>query len=140
MCWHGTLKKVKVINTDQSYNCVLVDACIADEIQLLNDKGVITLGCCCGHGKAGQIVEYQNAFGDWKTHNDAPMTLLKGESVKLSKNLGYKPYPYYYADGEQNGVWQMQLKTGCVTLQECEEWNKQNNIPFNKGDVRAGSL
>lgn len=40
-----------------------VDACIADEIQDLNVKGVVTLNCCCDHGKAGQIVEYENSQG-----------------------------------------------------------------------------
>ncbi|MGD7046962.1 hypothetical protein ACQCU9_01930 [Rossellomorea marisflavi] len=30
---------------------VPVDECIADEIQRLNDSGVITYGCCCGHGE-----------------------------------------------------------------------------------------
>lgn len=30
---------------------VRVDACLKEIIQELNDKGIITLGCCCGHGK-----------------------------------------------------------------------------------------
>ncbi|SFL39181.1 hypothetical protein SAMN04487943_101316 [Gracilibacillus orientalis] len=128
MCWHGTYKKVKVINPDQSENVVAVDACIADEIQLLNKNRIITLGCCCGHGKAGQIVEYKNAFGNWKTYHSPPITLIKEESVEKSKKAGYKPYPYHYVDGKQNGVWQMQLKTGCVTFQECEEWHRLNEI------------
>ncbi|MFD2637705.1 hypothetical protein [Piscibacillus salipiscarius] len=126
MCLHGVYKKVKVINPDQTNNIVNVDACIADEIQKLNNQGVITLGCCCGHGKAGQIVEYENKFGKWKTHHDPPITLIKEKSVELAINLGYKPYPYFYADGENGGVWQMQLKTGCITMQECEEWHRDN--------------
>lgn len=39
------------------YNCrddykyqVSVDACLANEIQCLWSNGVITNGCCCGHG------------------------------------------------------------------------------------------
>lgn len=28
-----------------------VDACIAPLVQMLNDYGIETLGCCCGHGK-----------------------------------------------------------------------------------------
>jgi len=28
-----------------------VDACIASIVQALNDAGVYTSGCCCGHGK-----------------------------------------------------------------------------------------
>lgn len=33
-----------------------VDSCIADIVQALNDAGLYTASCCCGHGKAdGQI-------------------------------------------------------------------------------------
>ena len=28
---------------------VCIDPCIMDEIQSLWDKGILTLGCCCGH-------------------------------------------------------------------------------------------
>lgn len=121
MCYHGTLEYVKVINSDKP---VVVDACIADEIRELNEKGVITLGCCCGHGRAGQIVEYENGFGKWKTYYDPPKALISVDSVSLAKSLGYMPFPYYYADGEYSVVWQMYLKTGCVTEEDCEEWRK----------------
>lgn len=30
---------------------VYVDKCLLDEIKSLIDFGVVTLGCCCGHGK-----------------------------------------------------------------------------------------
>ena len=105
-----------------------MDACIADEIMELNQKGVITLGCCCGHGKAGQPYVIENGFGIWKGYHDPPSTLISEESVELAKQLGYRPFPYYYADGEHNGVWQMYLKTGCMTEDEVEEWHKKNNI------------
>lgn len=32
---------------------ISIDACIADVIQHLWDKGIVTRGCCCGHG--GQL-------------------------------------------------------------------------------------
>jgi len=35
---------------------VPVDYCIAPLIQMLNDYGVKTLGCCCGHGKGWGMV------------------------------------------------------------------------------------
>lgn len=114
MCKHGTYKTVDIINK-QNKKQVVVDACIADEIQELNNNGIITLGCCCGHGEAGKIVEYENAFGKWKEHGQPPMTLVSEDSVELAKELGYRPFPYYYADGDNNGVWQMYLKTGDVT-------------------------
>jgi hypothetical protein len=116
MCKYGTYKNVSVINPNQNKKVVVVDACIADEIQELNDKGVITLGCCCGHGKAGEITEWVNAFGKWKSHQSPPNTLIDEASVNSAIELGYKPFPYYYADGEQNGVWQMHLKTGDIKL------------------------
>lgn len=28
----------------------MVDACIADYVQKMNDLGIETVGCCCGHG------------------------------------------------------------------------------------------
>ena len=30
---------------------ICVDKCIADEVQSLWDKGITTVGCCCGHNK-----------------------------------------------------------------------------------------
>ena len=30
---------------------VSVDKCLVDEIKYLWDQGIITLGCCCGHGR-----------------------------------------------------------------------------------------
>lgn len=127
MCKHGTHKEVVVINTNQNRKNVVVDACIADEIEELNKLGVITLGCCCGHGKAGQIVEWENGFGKWKGHESPPHALINEKSVAQARELGYSPYPYYYADGENNGVWQMQLKTGCLTLNEVEEFHRKDD-------------
>jgi len=42
---------------------VLVDACIATLVQMLNDFGVCTTGSCCGHGYQGNehhgSIEYE---------------------------------------------------------------------------------
>jgi len=57
MCLHGIYKKVNIINQEQNKERMVIDACIANEIKHLNEQGVITLACCCGHGKAGQITE-----------------------------------------------------------------------------------
>lgn len=134
MCKHGTHKEVTVINTNQNRQNVVIDACIAGEIEELNQLGVITLGCCCGHGLAGQIIEWENGFGKWKSHESPPHTLIDEKSVAQAKYLGYSPYPYYYADGENNGVWQMQLKTGCLTLSEVEEWHRNNLLERDEVD------
>ena len=38
-----------------------VDACIAPLVQLLNDYGVHTVNCCCGHGtRKGEIIFIQD--------------------------------------------------------------------------------
>lgn len=130
MCLHGIYKQVSVINPNQGKRNVVIDACIADEIKVLNDNGIVTLSCCCGHGKAGQITEWENDFGKWKEFLQPPHTLIIEESVSLAKKLGYSPYPYYYADGAMNKVWQMQLKSGCVTEEECKHWHILYNLPF----------
>lgn len=122
MCMHGTYKTVYTINEKQ----VVVDACIADEVQILNDYGIITLSSCCGHGKAGEICEYENGFGRWKTYIDPPHVLIDCRSVNKSKKLGYIPIPYYYADGNHNEVWKIYLKTGCITLEDCEKWHNEH--------------
>ena len=61
MCKWGTSKPVYVIRranpfVKDGWHKVYVDSCIAEEIQMLNDNGVITLNSCCGHGKGNQIV------------------------------------------------------------------------------------
>ncbi|MEK5089065.1 hypothetical protein MKY98_19370 [Paenibacillus sp. FSL M8-0228] len=128
MCKNSTIT-VKLCNPRESGRTVVpVDACIAEEIQALNDKGVITLSCCCGHGEAGQITEWENGFGKWRSHKQPPAALIDQQSVGLAKVLGYRPYPYYYADGEQNGVWQIHMKTGCLTEADCAEWEKREEL------------
>lgn len=128
MCLYGTYKYVHVVNS-QNKKRVKVDACIAQEIQELNDKGIFTLSCCCSHGESGNIVEYENGYGKWKTNTPPPHVLIKEESVKKMESLGYRPFPYYYADGEHHNVWQVQLKTGCITYNDCVEWHTNNKLP-----------
>lgn len=131
MCLHGTYKFVNVIS-EQNNKRVKVDACIADEVQELNNLGVITLGCCCSHGKAGKIVDWENSYGKWKSYAEPSQALICKKSVELAKDCGYKPIPYYYANGEHNDVWKIQLKTGCVTEDDCIIWHKENNLPLIK--------
>ncbi len=123
MCKNGTLKDVLVINPSQNRKQVKVDACIAEEVQQLNNEGIVTLGCCCGHGEAGKIVEIKNASGTFKEYLQPPSTLLEERSVRKAKTLGYKPFPYFYKDGTHQHVWQMFLKTGCVTKDDCDQWH-----------------
>lgn len=107
-----------------------IDACIADEVQVLNDNEIKTIGCCCSHGRAVQIVEYKNGFGDWKAREYSPHALIVQESVNLARQLGYKPYPCFYADGTNNGVSIMYLKSGCLTERDCKELHQSNSIEY----------
>lgn len=129
MCLYGTLKYVSIINK-QNKSRVVVDACIAEEIQQLNNLGVVTLGCCCKHGLAGQIAEHENAYGLWKERRSPPECLIHEGSIGLAKELGYTPIPYIYADGLQNEVWEIYLKSGCITEDECKKWHIDNDVPF----------
>lgn len=80
MCDHGTVKMVKLNRPREVSGRIMVpvDACIADEVQFLNDAGVWTLGSCCGHGK-------KDCF---------PHVIIAKESVERAKELGYSPEPY----------------------------------------------
>ena len=58
MCKWGTDKIVKLYKPmhNSKRTEIAVDACLADLVQALNDAGIETIGCCCGHGKgAGDI-------------------------------------------------------------------------------------
>ncbi|WP_026702845.1 hypothetical protein [Salibacterium aidingense] len=132
MCLYGIYKNVNIINPDQNRSVVPVDACIADEIKFLNDNSVITLASCCGHGRAGQIHTWSNAYGEWKGHHQPPIVLIREDSIHLAEDLGYRPYPYYYAEGEHDRVWNLLLKTGCITMEDCRKWHKVNKVPFKR--------
>lgn len=81
MCAHGTTKPVTLSRPRETSGRteVPVDMCIADEIQMLNDKNVWTLGCCCGHGYGHKSI------------------LIHESSVELAESLGYKSE--YYSEG-----------------------------------------
>lgn len=78
MCQWGTDSEVRLARPREhsGRSVVLIDSCIAEEVQRLNDAGVITLGSCCGHGAA------------------EPQALIDAESVALARGLGYTPIPY----------------------------------------------
>ncbi len=55
---------------------IYVDSCIAEELQQLNEIGIITLNSCCGHGK------------------DKATCFIAEESVELAKEWRYEAYEY----------------------------------------------
>ena len=80
MCKWGTSVYIKVIRSPSAWRLnlsdgwypVAVDACIADYVQKMNDLGIVTVGCCCGHGKGPGAV------------------LVTAESEGLLDRLGYE--------------------------------------------------
>lgn len=133
MCLYGNYQEVKVNITSKQNNIVLIDACIADEIIMLNSIGIQTLGCCCSHGEAGQVLEYEDTVGEkWREFQLPAHVLLKKESYQEMKELDYVVYPYYYADGESHDVYIAILKSGCNTLEECKLWHKKKGLSFEK--------
>ncbi len=93
MCKHGTLTTVKLNRPRKSGRKeVPVDACIADEIQMLNNIGVITYGCCCGHGQF------------------EPECLVDISSKDLLVSKGYK-LRVFSEEHSDEGIYEILLKT-----------------------------
>lgn len=70
MCERGKTKRVtlcrpKLISGrfDDDDTELPVDECIAPLVQLLNDHGVRTFGCCCGHGKKLGFISFEDSEG-----------------------------------------------------------------------------
>ena len=40
-----------------------VDSCIADIVQALNDAGIYTANCCCGHGECDGVITLHDGRG-----------------------------------------------------------------------------
>ena len=80
MCEWGKTRTVNVIRRnnpyiDDGWHQIQVDSCIADYVQRLNDQGIITLGCCCGHDKP---------------ELPTPNVVISKESIPLLDALEYK--------------------------------------------------
>jgi hypothetical protein len=60
----------------------MVDACIAPLVQAMNDRGVHTLGCCCGHGEVVGSIVFQDDDGI------AKIFYLDGSPVELVRVKG----------------------------------------------------
>lgn len=56
---------------DKTKSC-WVDSCIADEILYLWNQGIVTTGCCCGHGV-----------------NDGMINVMEKDRIKMA-NRGYE--------------------------------------------------
>ncbi len=63
---------------------ICCDKCLATEIRLLNDLGIRTVGCCCGHKRVQGYIQ----VAPWFTG--------------VMKSLGYEELP---VDENGNGPW-----------------------------------
>lgn len=80
-------KKMLNKNTD-----ITADLCIGKEIKQLINNGVITYGCCCGHGTSN------------------PTCLVNIESKSILNDLGYILHEYS-EDHTKRGIYEINLKT-----------------------------
>jgi hypothetical protein len=67
-----------------------VDGCLVSEINRLNNLGIKTIGCCCGHGRKQGYIQ------------------VSPESIEDMKNFGYEQLP---VDENGNGEWCFKPKT-----------------------------
>ena len=67
-----------------------VDGCLIGEINRLNNDGIKTIGCCCGHGKKQGYIQVVPEF------------------VPKMLELGYEQLP---VDADGNGQWCFKPKT-----------------------------
>jgi hypothetical protein len=67
-----------------------VDGCLVGEINRLNNNGIKTIGCCCGHGKKQGYIQVSPEF------------------IETMKELGYEQLPL---DESGNGEWCFKPKT-----------------------------
>ena len=107
MCLSRNSKKVKIGN-----RIVRVDKCLANLIKILNEKGIRTLGSCCGHFRYpttlivnfdGNIIELMSGIKIERTRNfyrkDKKdfyfIPELKDIVKKKCKDCGSTNYPYH---------------------------------------------
>lgn len=65
MCKHTTLVRVPIAadlshTGEKRWDWKAVDACIAPLVNALNQAGIETRGCCCGHGWADGSILLQD--------------------------------------------------------------------------------
>ena len=72
---------------------VFVDECLVEEVRKLHEKGISTIGCCCGHGDP-----------------DLEYIQVHPNCVKTMLSLGYAQLP---EDANGNGKWCFKPKTQC---------------------------
>ena len=80
MCEWGTYKKIEINGRFWD-----VDACIADQVQIIISRGIKTVGCCCGHGSSENIALLSIT-------DSVPESLLRKHGYRFDrlKKYGYR--------------------------------------------------
>jgi hypothetical protein len=117
-----------------SYNCYeetkygfSVDGCLVGEINHLNNNGINTVGCCCGHGKAQGYIQVSPEF------------------VQAMLAAGYEQLPL---DKYGNGLWCFRPKTPLpdgspdpAELESAQRWVPvSERLPKESGWYRVGAI
>jgi len=77
MCEYGSDSSVRL--NGRSFaggKAIRVDSCIAPVIQAIQDAGLRTSSCCCGHGRGASLIVWED---------DA------GAAAKILRTAGYEP-------------------------------------------------
>ncbi len=61
MCKHGNTVEMELpIVGNFRFGKADIDSCIAPIIKALNDAGLLTIGCCCGHGNRIGYIHFKD--------------------------------------------------------------------------------
>ena len=82
MCEWGTHKEIEINGRFWK-----VDACIADQVQMLISRGIKSFGCCCGHGKEFDLDPIEHHF-----HSEL---MVSAESADIAVQHGLKIGPVF---------------------------------------------
>lgn len=84
MCKHGKTVEMELpVVGEIRHGIADIDLCIAPIIKALNNGGVITKGCCCGHGEIMGYIHLTN--GKYLGVFPNRKTLMKHRYEKLEK-------------------------------------------------------
>jgi hypothetical protein len=61
MCLEGETKEVKVRGKS-----ITVDRCMGADVAALQENGITTLGCCCGHGRYPRTIVCRDPEGAYE--------------------------------------------------------------------------
>jgi hypothetical protein len=113
MCKQGTHSTIKVISNNIVVRLKTIDACIAPIVQTLNEVGIETVACCCGHGKFPGVISLKDGREILIARNYDEARLM--ESVIPKDEKAKKKCEY------QDSTWCHKLNSDCWHLYQPEK-------------------